>query len=158
MTKLKQMRIEKGLRQIDITARCGLAQSQYANFERYFDPVNLPLKTVCKIAKGFDVKLWDIIDDQDIIAKLHEVNEYETGFFLDGEISPIAELRDKCEITQTQLSNMSKISQSQICKWERFGMDNAKVKNFIDLAKAFRVNVRMLIWDMEFMTLYDEVT
>lgn len=158
MTKLKRMRIEKGMRQIDITARCGLAQSQYANYEKYFDAKNLTLKTLCKIAKGFDVKLWDIIDDQDIIEKLHEVNDYETGFLLDNEKSPLAEIRDICEITQTQIANLSRISQSQICKWERYGMDNANLKNFIDIAKALHVNIGLLIWDEDLLNLYDEVT
>lgn len=158
MTKLKRMRIEKGIRQIDITARCGLAQSQYANYEKYFDVENLTLKTLCKIAKGFDVKLWDIIDDQDIITKLHEVNEYETGFLLDGEKSPIAEIRNVCEITQTQMSNLCRIPQSQICKWERYGMDTAKLKNFIDVAKALHVNLRSLIWNIDLLNLFDEVT
>lgn len=158
MTKLKQMRIEKGLRQIDITARCGLAQSQYVNYEKYFDVENLSLKTVCRIAKGFDVKLWDIIDDQNIIAKLHEVNEYDTGFILDGNVSPIAEIKEIYELTQTELSIRTKIAQSQICKWERYGMDTAKLKNFIEVARALRVNVRLLIWDEDLLNLYNEVT
>lgn len=158
MTKLKQMRIEKGLRQIDITARCGLAQSQYVNYEKYFDAENLTLKTLCKIAKGLDVKLWDIIDDQDVSEQLHEVNDYETGVFLNGDRSPLAEIREISETTQTQISNSTRVSQSQISKWERYGMDAAKLINFIEVAKALRVNLRLLIWDEDLQTLYDEVT
>ena len=158
MTKLKRMRIEKGLRQIDITARCGLAQSQYVNYEKYFDAENLTLKTLCKIAKGLDEKLWDIIDDQDIIGKLHEVNNYEMGFFLNGDKSPLAEIREISETTQTQIANLTRVSQSQISKWERYGMDAAKLMNFIDVAKALHVNLRLLIWDEDLQTLYDEVT
>ena len=133
-------------------------QSQYVNFERYFDPVNLPLKTICKIAKGLDVKIWDVFDDESIIKKLHEVDEYETGILLDGVKSPIAEIREICGSTQTQISNKSKITQSQICKWEHCGMDGAKVKNFIDIANALHVNIRLLIWDSDLQNLYNEVT
>lgn len=158
MTKLKRMRLEKGLRQIDITARCGLAQSQYVNYEKYFDAENLTLKTLCKIAKGLDVKLWDIIDNQDIIAELHEANDYETGFFLDGDRSPLTEIREISEITQTQIANSTRVSQSQISKWERYGMDAAKLMNFIEVAKVLHVNLRLLIWDEDLQTLYDEVT
>lgn len=158
MTNAKRIRLEKGMTQLELTLRSGIASSQITNIERTFDVENLSLKTVCRIAKALDVKIWDVINDPCVIEKLHDVDEIESGFFLNGEVSPILELRTNNEITQTQLSKASNISQSQICKWERYGMDTAKLKNFIDVAKAFHVHPGLLIWDQDFQNLYDEVT
>lgn len=158
MTNAKRIRTEKGMTQFGLMIHCGIAQSQITQFERRQDVENSSLKTVCKIAKGLDVKIWDVINDPNVIEELRKVDEYETGIFLDGEKSPIAEIREIFEIAQRQLSVRSKIAQSQICKWERYGMDGAKLKNFIDVANALHVNIRLLIWDSDLQNLYDEVT
>lgn len=158
ITNAKQIRTEKKMTLVDVTVRCGLAPSQISNFERRFDVENLSLKTVCKIAKGLDVKIWDVINDPNIVKKLHEAVEIETGFFLDRDKSPIAEIREICRITQIELSKKSKITQSQIAKWERDGMDKANVKNFINIAKALHVNICALVWDENLLNLYNEVT
>lgn len=158
MTNIKRIRLEKKMTQVNIITHCGLAQSQYVNFEHKYDVENLTLKTVCKIAKGLDAKLCDVINDPNVIDALRKTDEYETGFLLDGEISPVAEIRKMCSVTQDELSIDSGISQPQICKWERYGMDGAKLKNFIDVANALRVNIRLLIWDSDLQNLYDEVT
>lgn len=157
MTNVKRIRLEKKMTLVDVTARCGLAPSQISNFERRFDVENLSLKTVCKIAKGLDVKIWDVINDPNIVKKLHEAVEIETGFLLDGEKSPIAEIKEIRGITQSEISVKSKISQPQICKWERDGMDKANVKNFIDIANALHVNLCLLIWDENLLNLCNEV-
>lgn len=74
------------------------------------------------------------------------------------ELSAITEEIEDSEVTQTQIANLTRVSQSQISKWERYGMDAAKLMNFIDVAKALHVNLRLLIWDEDLQTLYDEVT
>lgn len=158
MTNAKRIRTEKGMTQLELMINCGIAQSQITQFERRQDVENLSLKTVCRIAKGLDVKIWDVINDPNVIKALGKVDKYETGIFLDGEKSPIAEIREIFEIPLVQLSVQSKIAQSQICKWERYGMDGAKLKNFIDVANALRVNIRLLIRDNNLQNLYDEVT
>lgn len=158
ITNAKQIRTKKKMTLVDVTARCGLAPSRISIFEQRFDVENLSLKTVCKIANGLDVKIWDVINDPDIAKKLHGAVEHDAGIILDGDKSPIAEIRETYGMTQFDVSIKTKITQAQISNWERHGMDNANVKNFIKVAHGLCVNIGLLIWDEDLLNLYDEVT
>lgn len=157
MTNAKRIRLEKKMTHVDVTVRCGLPPSEISRIERRVDVENLSLKTVCKIAKGLNVKLWDVINNAYIISKLHEVMGYDAGIILDGDKSPIAEIREIYGMTQYNVSVKTKITQAQISTWERHGMDNANIKNFINVAHGLGVNIGLLIWDENLLNLYNEV-
>lgn len=157
MIDLKAIRKEKQMTLNDVSKKCGLAVSQINRYETYFDIKNTSLQNVCKIAKGYDVPIWDLIDDENLKDDLREVIDYETGVFLEGDVSPIAEILDIFGITQKDIVEKSGIAQSQVSTWERYGMDNAKFKHFIMIAKAIKINMFLLIWDVKLYVLFGEV-
>lgn len=157
MIDLKAMRLEKHLTLHEISQKSDLAVSQIGRYEKRFEPANVSLRNVCKIAKGFDVRIWDLIADEKLKNDLSEVVDIETGFFLDGEISPIAEIKEICDVKQNYIAEQSKIPQSQISEWEKYGMDSAKLKHFVILATVLHINVCLLIWDENLQNLFCEV-
>ena len=158
MIDLKTIRKQKQMTLNDVSQKCGLAISQINRYETYFDIKNTSLQNVCKIAKGYDVLIWDLIDDENLKDDLREVIDYETGVFLDGDTSPFTEIKDIFGITQKDIIEKSGITQSQVSTWERRGMDKAKFKHFIIIAKAIKINMFLLIWDEKLQNLFCEVT
>lgn len=157
MINLRALREQKRMTLNEVSQKCGLAISQINRYEKSFDIENISLKNVCKIAKGFSVSIWELIDDEKLKCDLHEVTGYETGIFLDGDISPITEIKEIYDISQTEIVERSGIIQSQISKWEHLGMDTAKLKHFIMIAKAMKINMTLLIWDEDLQSLFCEV-
>ena len=157
MIDLKAIRKEKQMTLNDVSQKCGLAVSQINRYETYFDIENTSLQNVCKIAKGYNVLIWDLIDDENLKDDLREVIDYETGVFLDGDVPPFTEIKDIFGITQKDIVEKSGISQSQVSAWERRGMDNAKFKHFIVIAKAIKINMFLLIWDEKLQISFGEV-
>lgn len=157
MSKIKKIRLEKQMTQFELSLKSGLAPSEISRFEKLSNIENITLKSLCKIAKGLDVKLWDIIDDQNLIDMLYENINYESGIFLDGDKSPVAEILELFNVLQNELSERCKISVVQLSRWKSYGMDNTTLINFLKIGNALKINVGLLIWDETFQDLFCEV-
>ena len=156
MIDLKTIRLQKQMTQFQLAAKCDLPQSEISRYE-IIGLDGIKLKSLCKLAKGLDVKLYDLIDDKNTIDMLNENINYEPGIFLDGNVSPIAEMLDICGMTQIELSRRSKIANTQLSRWTRGGMDSATLDNFLKIGKALKVNINLLLWDEKLQDLYCEV-
>lgn len=157
MSKIKKIRLEKQMTQFELSLKSGLAPSEISRFEKLSDVENITLKSLCKIAKGLDVKLWYIIENENLIDMLYENINYESGIFLDGDKSPVAEILESFNVSQNELSELCKISVVQLSRWKSYGMDNTTLTNFLKIGNALKINVGLLIWDETFQELFCEV-
>ena len=157
MIDIKTIRQQKHMTQFQLSLKSGLPQSELSRFERTgLDGIKL--KSLCKLAKGLDLKLYDLIEDKKIIDRLQENIDFEPGIFLDGKISPIAEILDIYGMTQTELCRRTEISNVQLSRWVHGGMDSATLDNFLKIGKALKANIWLLIADKELQDLFCEVT
>lgn len=157
MSKIKKIRLEKQMTQFELSLKSYLAPSEISRFEKMSNIENITLKSLCKIAKGLDVKLWDIIDDQNLIDMLYENINYESGIFLDGDKSPIAEILESFDISQSELSKRCKIPVIQLSRWKNYGMDNTTLTNFLKVGNALKINIWLLVWDADLQEMLCEV-
>lgn len=157
MSKIKEIRLQKQMTQNRMSLQSGLTQQEISRFEKLSDVDGITLKSLCKIAKGLDVKLWDIISDQNLIDMLHENINYESGIFLDGIVSPVAEIFDLFDISQNELSERCKISLTQLSRWKNYGMDNTTLTNFLKVGNALKINIWLLVWGADLQKMLCEV-
>lgn len=157
MSKIKDIRLQKQMTQFDLSLKSDLIQSEISRYEKLLNVDSISLKSLCKLAKGLEVKLWDIIEDQNLIDMLHENVSYETGFILDGDKSPLVEIYDLFGLCQNKFSIQCGISVTQLARWKRDGMDNATLINFLKIGNALKINIWLLIWNTELQEMLCEV-
>lgn len=156
MSKIKEIRLQKQMTQFGLSLKSGLAPSEISRFEKLSDVESITLKSLCKIAKGLDVKLWYIISDQNVDMLYENIN-YESGIFLNGDKSPIAEILESFNVSQNELSERCKISVTQLSRWKKYGMDNTTLTNFLKVGNALKINIWLLVWDTDLQETLCEV-
>lgn len=157
MSKIKEIRLQKQMTQFELSLKSGLVQPEISRFEKLSDVEGITLKSLCKIAKGLDVKLWDIIEDQNLIAMLYENINYESGIILNRDKSPVAEILESFDISQNELSERCKISLTQLSRWKNYGMDNTTLTNFLKVGNALKINIWLLVWGADLQKILCEV-
>jgi transcriptional regulator with XRE-family HTH domain len=157
MPKIKDIRLQKKMTQKQMSEKSGLVQQELSRFEKLPNVDNVTLKSLCKLAKGLDVKIWDIVESENIIDMLHENISYDTGIILDGDKPPLAEILQSFDLQQNELFERCEISVTQLSRWKCDGMDNATLINFLKIGNALKINVWSLIWDEDLQSLFCEV-
>ena len=72
--KLQQIRTERGLSQLQLSQLTGIPKQSIQRYEigyRNIDGANL--NNLCKFAAALDCKIYDIIEDDELIALLKKV-------------------------------------------------------------------------------------
>lgn len=62
--RLKSLRMERGLTQEEAARMCGMEYKYYQRYET-FQPRDMRMSTMEKIAKGFDIPLWKLLKFED---------------------------------------------------------------------------------------------
>ena len=71
ITKLKQLRVAKGLSQNDLAAISGIPVRRIQHYEQQVRPIDgARLETLCDLALALDCKVEDLIENKNVIAKL----------------------------------------------------------------------------------------
>jgi transcriptional regulator with XRE-family HTH domain len=157
MSKIKEIRLQKQMTQFELSLKSGLVQPEISRFEKLSSIESITLKSLCKIAKGLDVRLWYIIENENLIDMLYENINYESGIILNGDKSPIAEILESFDISQSELSKRCKIPVIQLSRWKNYGMDNTTLTNFLKVGNALKINIWLLVWDADLQEMLCEV-
>ncbi len=74
MTKLRVVRVRKGLSQNGLSEKSGVPKKTIQHYEQGTHDINgAKLKTLCALSEALDVKIPDIIEDNDLIKKYNKV-------------------------------------------------------------------------------------
>lgn len=135
LTNLEKIRQEKNMTQFKLSLASGIEQCRISNLENKRNDIdNARIETICRLAKALEVKAWEILNNETLSEMLQNVSrcdELDHDFWFEG--TRLEEMRKRLNMTQTQLSNESYISQSKISCWKHGGIEKARIETICTL-------------------------
>lgn len=159
MTNLERIRHEKEMTQFQLCIGSGIEQCRISLYENEANNIdNARIETVCKLAKALGVRAWEILSD-DLGEQLRSMTETGLRFYIDDkfETSRFKAMRQKENYTQKELADMLSMSQQAIGKWERCGVENARIKSICFICAALCCHPCDLIDNTEIRKMFLEV-
>ena len=134
MTNLELIRKAKGMSQTMLTIRSGVEQCRISAFETMrADINNARIETVATLAKALNVKAWEILND-DLGEMLRGVAQYEEQEHDDWFAGTrFAEMRKRMKMSQLDFSYDIMMTQSQVSKYERLGVECVRIETICRL-------------------------
>ena len=128
MTKLKKLRIERGLTQNDLARMSGLTQTRICALENTKGMIEgSSTYTIAMLASALDVKLWDLIDNDKYVIILKEVSQYPREMVHENGGSYLPSMRMQKKLSQLNLAKALGISQGAVSRWENEGVDSMRM-------------------------------
>lgn len=103
--KLRWLRCQHGLLQIEVAQYVGITRKEYNRFERTGARDYYPLKIMLKIAELYDIDVEAILDEYNL-------------FLYRGQVNQIKALREARGMTQSQYANYLGVAPSVVQHWE----------------------------------------
>ena len=126
MTKLKKLRIERGLTQNELAKISGLTQTRICALENNEGMIEgSSTYTIAMLANALGVKLWDVIDNEKYVIILKEVSQYPRE--MKYERVYLLNVRMHKGLSQLNLAKALGISQGCVSRWENEGIDSMRM-------------------------------
>lgn len=128
MTKLKKLRIERGLTQNDLARMSGLTQTRICILENNEGAIDgSSTYTISMLANALNVKLWDVIDNEKYVIILKEVSQYPREMRHGKGDSYLLSVRMRKGLSQLNLAKALGISQGAVSRWENEDIDSMRM-------------------------------
>lgn len=153
MTRIEFLRREKGLSQMQLAELANVERVRISAFETGKSLVNYArIKTLCRLAKALDVKLYDILSTEltQMLKSVSQLSECEHDTWFDG--FRISEMRKKMEMTQQDVANELFVTQSKVAKWESTGVESLNLYTICQLCISLACHPCDLIDDRHLRT------
>lgn len=134
MTRLTQVRRARGWSQNKLAMVSGVEQCRISAFETMrADINNARIETVAMLAKALNVKIYDILNDDlgEMLRGVAQYEEQEHDDWFDG--TRFAEMRKRMKMSQVDFSSDIMMTQSQVSKYERLGVECVRIETLCRL-------------------------